>query len=219
MLRVVEDIASTTTGLIGFPLRYALISPLIYGTMVFLVFGALVLGVILDRQEIVADYKHVVAGGGTIVGTVLASFLAIHADVVAGWMFAVTVGGAAVVLGGYTGFIRYAARYAPQMGSIRTIEGLTVLYGHLIDGISTAVSLDILGMAEKHPVPRALIGVTGTPYSFIVVKLAVMTGVLYYMDDDLRADDPLFFNLILLGILAVGMGPGTRNMLRAVLGV
>lgn len=219
MLRVVEDVASTQASLIGFPLRYALISPLIYGSMFLIVFATLLLGLILARNHVISDYKQVVAGGGTVFAVLLAGFIALHADVVEGWMLPATVGGAAVILGGYTVLLRSLTSRYPKLDGVITAEGVSVLYGHLVDAVSTAVSLDVLGMVEKHPVPRALIAYTGTPYSFIAVKLAVITGVLYYMDDELRADDPLFFNLILLGVLAVGFGPGIRNMLRAVFGV
>lgn len=219
MLRVVEDVASNHPELVGFPFRYFLISPLIYFTMFGIVFATLLGGVYLSRHDIVGDYKQVVAGGGTVFSAAVLGVILRHSIIAEGWMVPATLGGAAVVLTAYVFLLRSFTGIWPGIRHVLGAEGVTVLYGHLVDGVSTALSLDVLGMVEKHPIPRLLIEYTGTPYTFILAKLGLITLILYYMDEDVREDDPLFFNLILLGILAVGMGPGVRNMTRAVLGV
>ncbi len=220
MLRVVEDIA-TQTGVLSPPLQYLLISPLIYFTMFGIVFAVLLMGVYLQQTGIVSDYRSVILAAGSVFAVAVLGLIVSTVTVSAGWMAPGVVLGAGTVLAAYALMLQQLGSMFPAASVIVHREGLVVLYGHLLDGISTALSLDRLGMTEKHPIPSMFISYTGTPYAFIGLKLAVMSVILYYMFEDgsVRHDDPVFFNLILLGILAVGMGPGTRNTTRAIFGV
>lgn len=216
MLRVVEDVAAQQPGMLGAPLTYFLISPLIYFTMFGIVFLTLLLGIYLQRNSVVSDYKQVVIGGGTIFAVSVLGFL-LHTLPVERPVIAVQVLGlAGVLLGGVILGGKYISFAGRLLG---TKEGWTVLFGHLLDGSSTAVSIEELGYGEKHPVAQAIIDTFGTAYAFLLVKLLVIGGILYYIRTEDREDDPLFVNLVLLAIFAVGMGPGVRNLTRAIFGV
>lgn len=220
MLRVVEDVA-TQTALVNPPLQYLLISPLIYFLMAAIVFVVLLLGVYLERRDMLTDYRYALLFGGSAFLVAVLGVIVSAADVAVWWMGPAVLGGAAVILAVYAGLLQYTAGSVPQAAVLLNTEGLLVLYGHLVDGVSTALALDLLDMHEKHPVARTFIEYTGSPYAFIGLKLVVLSIILYvmYEDEDLRTDDPIFFNLILIGVLAVGMGPGIRNMTRATFGV
>ncbi len=212
LLRVVED-----AGMVSVPLRYLVISPVIYLTMFVAVLGTLVAASRLERRG-VADHRRVVAGTGTAVTVGLAALL-FQQPVVNGWMLPATLGLAGVVLLPVVVAARELAGRVPALARLARPEGMVVLAGHLVDGAATALSIDLLGYGEKHPVAATFIGVTGTPYAFLLLKVAVIGGIVAVLSDEMRQDDPVFTDLVVLGILAVGLGPGTRNLARAMLGI
>lgn len=216
LLRVLEDVPMTT-GLVGPPLQYLLISPLIYFTMFGIVFFVLLISIVLEGGGFLRDYRHGIAAGGVFFAGVVNVALLLTGNVARAWMLPASLGLASAVFGAYYG--TYRVFDVSQLKPVFDWEGGSVLFGHLLDGSSTALSISLLGYGEKHPVVEFFITTTGNAYAFILLKLAILSFILVYMTDEMRQDDPLFFNLILLGILAVGLGPGIRNMTRAILGV
>lgn len=209
LLRVVED-----AGMVSLPWRYLTISPVIYFTVFAAVLLTLLLSVWLEREGAIGSYRSGVAMGGTLLALVTGSSLILTADIVNAWMLPASLGLATLVFApSYLTF-----RYVGAKELLGWEKG-TVLFSHLLDAGATALSISLLGYGEKHPLVDFIMSASGTPYAFIPVKLAVISGILYYMDEDVRRDGPLLHNLVLLGILAVGLGPGTRNAVRAVLGV
>lgn len=98
--------------------------------------------------------------------------------------------------------------------------GTVVLFGHALDAASTAVGVDILGFGERTPASRLLIEATasipapealGTTWLFVLVKLAV-AGMVVVLFADLVRDHPSRGNLLLVALTAVGLGPGTHNL-------
>jgi uncharacterized membrane protein len=99
--------------------------------------------------------------------------------------------------------------------------GLLVIFGHALDGTSTAVGVDVFGAAERTPLPRTILevssqlptaGVIGTGWLFVLVKLAVALVVVQFVRD-LVAEDPTQGHLLLVVVAAVGLGPGVHNVL------
>ncbi len=214
LVRVVEDAA-----ILSGPLQYLFISPVIYGTVAAIVIVTLAVAAVLDRRGVVSDYKSVIAGGGIVAVAATTLLLAGAEPVAAAWMLPAGLGLAAVLTAAAVAVAWYGRRSWDGLSAAMTWEGGTVLGGHMIDGSATALSIAVLGYGEKHPVSAFIMDATGTPYSFPVAKAAVILAVLGVMHGTDRDDDPLFYNLVLLGILAVGLGPGVRNLVRAVLGV
>ena len=92
-----------------------------------------------------------------------------------------------------------------------------VILGHTLDGVTTsAILTTIPGYFEQHVVTRSLLGIN--PWLFPVVKIAIAISVVYiinrYMDDE-----PEWANITRLFITIIGLGPGTRDMVRVLLGV
>jgi uncharacterized membrane protein len=131
-----------------------------------------------------------------------------------------------------------AERFAPAVNEGTGRIGLVVLFGHAVDGVANVIAadwLDPLGIpveyTAKHPINRVLVGIVetfqpaslsaviGTSWLFLVVKIAAALGVLYVFDRGIFEESPRYAVLLLVAILAVGLGPGTRDMLRATFGI
>lgn len=99
--------------------------------------------------------------------------------------------------------------------------GGLVLFAHALDGVSTAVGVDVLGFGERTPISRAVMDfaatlptaeVLGVGWLFVLVKLAV-AGAVVALFADLVEDDPRQGYLLLATVAAVGLGPGVHNLL------
>ncbi|MFA9517602.1 DUF63 family protein [Halopenitus sp. H-Gu1] len=118
---------------------------------------------------------------------------------------------------------------ATWMALVRTVPrtavtgeiGALAVFGHTLDGVSTAVGVDVLGFGERTPLSRIIMEVAGglpTPealgvgWLFVVVKLAVASLVVVLFADYVEAD-PAEGYLLLGFIAAVGLGPGAHNLL------
>lgn len=112
-------------------------------------------------------------------------------------------------------------RLRPAATATTGAVGLLALFGHTLDGISTAIGIDVLGFAERTPLSRVILGVgetlpsaeiIGSGWLFVGVKLAVAGAVVVLF----RAyvEDAPTEGYALLGLLAaVGLGPGVHNLL------
>jgi uncharacterized membrane protein len=111
-------------------------------------------------------------------------------------------------------------RVVPRAGAAGAVGALAVV-SHAVDGVSTAVGVDVLGFGERTPLSRVIIEtaaalptaeVLGAGWLFVVVKLLVASVVVVLLAD-LVEDDPRE-GLLLLGFVAsVGLGPGAHNLL------
>jgi uncharacterized membrane protein len=113
-----------------------------------------------------------------------------------------------------------------------------ILWGHAVDGVANVVGLDWMtaigagpNLVPKHPVnqfvvdataatlPSSVLAVTGDTWPFLIVKLVAATFVLWVFEEEIFEESPRYTMLLLVAVLAVGLGPGTRDMLRATFGV
>ena len=244
-LRVVEDVNAHLVGgggdpLLSFPWVGLLISPFIYFTVFFITLLALGAAIAADRRGLVARYEYPLAAVGTVllVGTI-GYLLALMGRF--DWMGfyaivpTVTLVGATVV----TAVVWTAiSRFAPHVNRGTGAIGALIIWGHAVDGIANVLSLDWAheiglpgGYAPKHVANRAIIDVTGaiqpasvseaigTAWPFIFVKVAVAVLVVYLFDEQIMEESPRYSILLLVAILAVGLGPGTRDFLRATFGI
>ncbi len=62
-------------------------------------------------------------------------------------------------------------------------------------------------------------GVIGTAWPFLFVKIAAALAVVWVFDEQIFEESPRYAILLLIAIVAVGLGPGTRDMLRATFGI
>lgn len=97
--------------------------------------------------------------------------------------------------------------------------GLLVLFGHALDGVSTAVGTH-LGYGEQTPLSRLVIEFTaalptapylGEGWLFVLLKLALASVVVWVLADYVR-EEPQEGMLMLGVVAAVGLGPGAHNL-------
>ena len=243
-LRVVEDandaVPQGVDAALAYPWNALIISPVIYVTMFALTLVALVASVRLEEAGRVDGYERALAGvGAAALALVLAYLLWLAATTAHVGFFpqvaaVVLVVSTALVAGLWYGL----ERYWPSVNAGTGTMGLAVLWAHVLDGVANVVGIDWgaeLGLpygdlVPKHPVNRALIGVgerfpealtsvVGTAWPFLVVKVVAAVLVLYIFDEAIFEDGRRFAILLLVAIVAVGLGPGTRDMLRATFGI
>ncbi|PSQ43957.1 hypothetical protein BRD17_05200 [Halobacteriales archaeon SW_7_68_16] len=247
-LRVVEDANDPgpgTQALIEYPLNTLLISPVIYFTVFALTLLALLASVALVRRGSVDRFDRPMA----VIGTALLAatlgyllWLAVARPETADLhptLFAVVVVGTVLVTAGTWWGLR---RFAPEMVDGLGVLAIPVIGGQALDGVANVVGLDWaaeLGLradlTSKHPVneavvnvtdavlPPEVVAITGDAWPFLFVKLAAALFVisLFREHDGERLIDesPRYATVILVTVVAVGLGPGTRDLLRATFGV
>lgn len=104
--------------------------------------------------------------------------------------------------------------------SVTGWAGALVVLGHVLDGVTTAVGVDVLGFGEQTPLSRIIIEAgaalptepyLGGAWLFVVVKAALAVGVVALFTDYVREEPREGFALLGL-IAAVGLGPGAHNV-------
>lgn len=244
-LRVFEDANATVYQLteqmvVPLPWVGLLIAPLIYVTVFFLAGGAIGIGVLLRERGVIdrsADFVAVVGVACLIVTITALAAVARDHDPIGFYAIvpAVTLGGAtAIALGAWV----LTERLAPAVNEGTGYIGAVIVWGHAVDGVANVLSLDwapAIGLpqsyAPKHVVNRLIIQVAelvqpptvseaiGTAWPFLPLKVAVALLVVWLFDAEVVEETPRFSYLLLIAVLAVGLGPGTRDFLRATLGI
>jgi len=241
-LRVVEDVTDAAAGSpIGYPLNTLIISPVIYFTVFAITLLAVVASVALARRGVVERYTRPLFGAGVVVlGTTLLYLLwsGVAPDGPGTFypqVIVVILLGSTLTAGGTWWLIE---RYAPAINAGTGRMGFVVIWGHAVDGVANVVGLDWMvalgagpNLVPKHPVnqavvditaatlPASTLAITGDTWPFLVVKLVAATVVVWLFDAQIFEDSPRYAVLLMIAILAVGLGPGTRDMLRATIGV
>jgi len=132
------------------------------------------------------------------------------------WPAIAAVLGVAVGIGVWVGL----RRVAPSIGDAG-VAGALAIVAHSLDGVSTAIGIDVLGATERTPLSRMVIefGATlptadllGSAWLFVLVKLALGAGVTALLAESVR-DAPREGRLLLTFVAAVGLGPGAHNLL------
>ena len=94
-----------------------------------------------------------------------------------------------------------------------------LFFGHFIDGSATFLGMDEYGYSEKHVLPDFFIEYFGTAIVMIPLKFLVVTGVIYAIEtENSKEEEPEMISLLLMFLLALGLGPGTRDVLRIMFG-
>jgi uncharacterized membrane protein len=244
-LRVVEDVndaVPAAEALVAYPLNTLIISPIIYFTVFAVTLAALVVAIGLDGRGVVEDYRRPLAGAGVVALVVSLGYLAYMAATGAQnvtfnpQVLAVTLLFASLTAAVTWGLV---VRYVPSVvAGTGPRLAFVVIWGHAVDGAANVVGLDWMpalgagpNLVPKHPVnaaivditgsllPPSVLAVTGDTWPFLLVKLVAATLVVAIFDERVMAESPRYSILLLVAIVAVGLGPGTRDMLRATFGV
>ena len=243
-LRVVEDandaVPADVTAAISYPANTLIISPIIYLTVFVVTLVALLAALWLSRRDIVEEYYGALAAFGTLALVAVLgylTYLATATEFVGFYpqMLGLTLGLAALIAGGV-----YLAidRIEPAINAGTGFVGLAVLWAQAVDGVANVLASDwwdAIGLpfqyTAKHPANAIIVGFTetvfpasfveavGDSWPFLLVKVALAVGILWLFDDQIIEESPRYSLLLLLAVVVVGLGPGTRDMLRATFGI
>ena len=231
--------------ILGYPLNALIISPIIYFTVFFVTVAGIVGAVAAENRGYVDDWSRALFGYASVALLLTVGFLLWFVPTrLAGEVFGagfypqmtVLVLGASVVIA--YGVYAAAERFAPVVNEGTGRIGLVVIFGHAVDGVANVLAADWVGSlgipveyGAKHPAnrfiiettqslqPESLSAVVGTSWPFLVVKILAATLVVYVFDERIFEESPRYAILLLVAILAVGLGPGTRDMVRATFGI
>jgi uncharacterized membrane protein len=245
-VRVVEDaanaarLATDAEPALTYPLNSLFISPVIYFTMFFFTVAALGVAIWAERAGQVDRYERALSGigatalGATVLYLLVLSLTTDYVSLLPQFTL-VTL----LVAGLITAAVWWGLEeYYPDLNAGTERMGVVVLFAHSVDGVANVVGLDWgaeLGLPAdlvgKHPVnrfvvdataatlPESVTAVTGVAWPFLLLKVAVAVGVIAIFDEGVFEETPRYGILMLVAIVAVGLGPGTRDMLRATFGI
>jgi uncharacterized membrane protein len=207
-LRVVED-----AGIVVAPLKYLLITPLIYFFIFFVCVAMLVLSVGLQRAVRINYYWPFAMGG--------VAWSALNVWLLYQTAPAFNAGILALILsvGVALSLVVYAIARLLNFALLKDRVNAFVLDGQLLDATATSFGLTFLPYAEKHVLPNFLIEATGTAFVMYPLKLVVTIPVLFIIDQYLKSESKNLIGLVKLAILTVGLAPAIRDTLRMTLGI
>ena len=213
LLRVVED-----TGMITSDFRFLLITPLIFFTVFVVAAIALFAGKLAENAGLVARYSRVYGGVGIV--ACLLSTAALVWFGLTETTIALDVLAAILALASVSSLALWALLvYGAKWDYASNILYKLLIFGHLLDASATSYGIDIhpIHYVEQHVVGSTLIEATGTAFSMFLLKIAVLIPAVYILEMYKKEGSPGLWHLILLAMIAVGMAPGIRDMVRMVL--
>ncbi|MFH1450953.1 MAG: DUF63 family protein [archaeon] len=183
-------------------------APIIYLLFAAVGIAAMLLGIIVERKsKIKLQYWQVmllVAAVGSAVSAL--SF------------YKIAEPGALFYILGITGAFAFAfSLLGKKWDKVFTPINKCVLTTAMFDAASTAVGMSMYGYGEKHILPTFFINLFGSAWIMLPLKFIVVFSALLLIDK--LEEDTQFKNIIKFAVLVVTLGPGSRNLLRIVMGV
>ncbi|MFB6361420.1 MAG: DUF63 family protein [Halobacteriales archaeon] len=190
-------------------------TPAVYATG-FIALGAVWLAADSQAPDAVTVARQLgLIGGGVFALTVGAVLLSGDRPTLV-WPLAGLISTALIVAAAWELLKRAAPEVAVTGG-----PGALVLFGHGLDGVSTAIGVDLLRFGERTPASRVILDIAaglptaetlGVGWLFVVVKLGV-AAVVVALFVELVEENPRQGYLLLALVAALGLGPGVHNLL------
>ncbi|WP_348610508.1 DUF63 family protein [Halobaculum rarum] len=229
-LRVVEDADNAMSdALLPYPWDTLIISPFIYFTVFGITLALVVAAVWLSRGGTVDGIERPILLSGIALNVVTIGFLAALAVTPGNRVtfYPQVIGVILIGTAVSTAATWYATKaWIPWVHSGTGTAGIVVLAAHALDGVANVIGLDYMialgagpNLVPKHPVNQFIVDATGAAWPFLAVKLVAAVFVLAIFEEELFDESPRYAVLLLIAVTAVGMGPGTRDMLRATFGI
>ncbi|TKX82083.1 DUF63 family protein [Halorubrum sp. SD626R] len=244
-LRTVEDsgVAALRAGvepLIPFPASALLISPFIYFTAFGFTLACVLAAYGLANRGIVDDYARPLFAMGAVALAASVGYLSYLAAATDYVEFYPQVPALTLVVACVATAITWklATAYEPTIRQGTGVAGIVIIWGHAVDGAANVIGLDWMpaltgtaNLVPKHVVnalivnwtgrllPDSVVAVTGDAWPFLLVKLVAASFVVWVFNGEMFEESPRYTLMLLITVLAVGLGPGTRDMLRATFGI
>ncbi|MCD6414721.1 MAG: DUF63 family protein [Candidatus Diapherotrites archaeon] len=200
-LRALEDLMEAPLGCAARqanPWLLLLITPFIY-----LVLLVIVLALMLAAMRFSKDWTKTVRNVGIILASLSWLLALVNGK---NWVEFFSIIALALIVGGLTVLaLKLAKRYS-QAGAL-------VVFGQSLDASATALAVGLLGYGEQHVFTNMVVGVS--PYLFIPLKAMLAFLVVYAVDKEKSNWKWLFLFLVLM----IGLAPGSRDLLRILMGV
>ena len=92
---------------------------------------------------------------------------------------------------------------------------LLAMYGQMVDGLATYLGVDHFGYSEKHVLSQKVIDLAGGAWGFAILKFGI-AGLIWFLFASARFEERHrhLRLLVILCLLAVGLAPGLRDILR-----
>ncbi len=244
-LRTVEDagiaaLRAETEPLISYPASALLISPFIYFTMFAFTLGCVLAAYALADRGLVDEYARplfAMGAAGLAATFAYLSYLSVATDYVDFYPIILVL---TLLIATASTAVTWAlaTRYEPTVREGTGFAGFVIIWGHAVDGVANVIGLNWMpeltgtsNLVPKHVVnelivnwtgrlfPESIVSITGDAWPFLLVKLAAATFVVWVFNGEMFEESPRYTLLLLITVLAVGLGPGTRDMLRAAFGI
>ena len=214
VMRVVED-----TGMITGPIKFLLITPLIYFVLFAFTVSMMFLSLFLVKRGILKSFNAFYAGGGTfavfVACLVLVAWSTTHHGID---LFILCIIPLMALCA--TAIVWAFMRYILSWTYVADPLYITLLFGQLFDASATSFGIELhpsVQYVEQHVVCAALIDATGTAFVMYPLKLVVLFPAIYIMELYRKEANTAFWHLVLLAMIVVGFAPGIRDMVRMVL--
>ena len=108
-----------------------------------------------------------------------------------------------------------------EAAAVTGTSGALVVFAHSLDGVSTAIGVDVLGADERTPASQVILDlagrlpvadIVGVGWLFVLVKVSLALLVVWLFEEYVR-ESPRQARLLLAFVAAVGLGPGVHNLL------
>ncbi|MFC7232777.1 DUF63 family protein [Saliphagus sp. GCM10025308] len=134
-----------------------------------------------------------------------------------------------VVVTGVVAAIAWVALslWRTDVAAVTGVTGALVVFAHALDGVSTAIGYDVLGVSEDVPASAFILevgemlptaGYIGGGWLFVLVKVVLALIIVSLFEEYVR-EEPRQARIVLGLIAAVGLGPGVHNVLLFTVGV
>jgi len=214
LLRVVED-----TGMIGSDWHMLLITPIIFFVVFILAVIPMFLGKYLENRGLVDRYSSFYGGSGIVFCLITLAVLLCYGLTASTIDLVVAI--QILGLAAATSFILwFFLLKVLKWNYANDILYKLLIFGHMLDASATSVSIDLhpVNYFEAHVAGSAIIEATGTAFSMFALKLVVIIPAIYILEMYRReGGSESLWHLIVLAMIVVGMAPGIRDLVRAVL--
>ena len=240
-LRTVEDAfiaainAGSTPGL-EYPLSALLISPFIYFTVFAIALASFLVSKLLFARGVTETWTYPLGALGTAVLALSFGYL-VYLSLTTEYVslypsILIVILGLATVTTAVAYYV--VDRQWSWIHAGTGLMGFVVIWGHAVDGVANVLANDWthiwhgLSYGAKHPFNQFIMDTTnslqggqelfgayvGDAWPFLLVKIVAPVVILALFDEEFMEDSPRFAILLLGAVVAVGLGPGTRDMLR-----
>ncbi len=227
-LHVLYQFGQTRSGVFPEILEPLFGAPAVYLTAFILAGGVWALAtLVVTRSQPTAAAVLGAVGGGLFIGLVTVLTWRSLQPAVGTVRISLPAAGIVLAIALTLAVHRVLQTYWPDVLDGAKLSGTLVLFAHVLDGVTTAIGVDLLGTGERSYLPRLIMDVAGelptepflgVGWLFILVKLGIALAIVASFAPYVR-DVPARGHLLYAGIMAVGLGPATNNLLVFIFGI